>query len=59
LKVPKSTTRGMIKISAQGNIYQSGKRVDLEVCGLQGDGMYSVYRVWLAEWYVCNWLYKL
>jgi hypothetical protein len=29
LKVPKSTTRGMIKISMQGNIYQSGKRVDL------------------------------
>jgi hypothetical protein len=29
LKVLKSTTRGMIKISMQGNIYQSGKRVDL------------------------------
>jgi hypothetical protein len=29
LKVPKSTTRGMVKISAQGNIYQSGKRVDI------------------------------
>ena len=22
-------------------------------------GMYSVYRVWRAEWYVCNWLYML
>ena len=29
LKVSKSTTRGMVKISVQGNIYQSGKRVDL------------------------------
>ena len=30
--------------------------LNLEVCGRQGDG---VYRVWRAEWYVCNWLYKL
>ena len=29
LAIKKSTTRGMIKISTQGNIYQSGKRVDL------------------------------
>ena len=35
--------RVLQKISVQGNIYQSGKRVDLEVCGWQGDDMYSVY----------------
>ena len=112
LKVPKRTTRGMIKISVQGNIYQwekgrpwlkylddnlvwQGLIQDFKLGGALKKivpsggrlencwdiwceksrfyakksyfftldpplyGMYSVYRVWRAEWYVCNWLYML